>query len=94
MIYENQQINKVTDILKKNKTNYWTGNNFKNLLMSSCEFFFVSKKSSHIFEKKLNFIKNNYKFSLNIARLNKIKILNRNKAKTIFDNTAKKLKRL
>lgn len=30
MIYDSQQINKVKDILKKNKTNYWTGNNCKN----------------------------------------------------------------
>src|SRR5210317_710654 len=30
MIYDGQQIIKVKDILKKNKTNYWTGNNCKN----------------------------------------------------------------
>ena len=30
MIYDNQQINKVIDILRENKTNYWTGNECKN----------------------------------------------------------------
>ena len=66
----------------------------KNLLKSRGEFFFVTKNNAYFFEKKLNFIKNNYKFSLNVAKLNKLKILKRNKAKTIFENTARQLEKL
>ena len=87
------ELNKLNNYIMANKPILVLGSK-KNLLTSRGEFFFVNKNNSYIFEKKLNYIKNNYKFSLNVARLNKHKILKRNKAKTIFEDTARQLERL
>ena len=87
------ELNKLNNYMMANRPILSLGSK-KNLLKSRGEFFFVTKNNAYSLEKKLNFIKNNYKFSLNVAKLNKLKILKRNKAKTIFENTARQLERL
>jgi len=55
---------------------------------------FINKNNPLIFEKKINFIRNNYKYFLNIAKFNKKKILERNNPNLIYNETVKNLENL
>jgi len=66
----------------------------KNLLESRGKFTFITKNNSVIFKKKLLLIKKNYRHFLNIAKLNKKKLLKRNNPNLIFKETIQQLKYL
>jgi hypothetical protein len=66
----------------------------KNLLESRGKFTFITKNNSVIFKKKLLLIKKNYRDFLNIAKLNKKKLLKRNNPNLIFKETIQQLKYL
>jgi hypothetical protein len=66
----------------------------KNLLESRGKFTFITKNNSVVFKKKLLLIKKNYRDFLNIAKLNKKKLLKRNNPNLIFKETIQQLKYL
>ena len=66
----------------------------KNLLASRGKFIFVTKNNPKILKKKLLSIKKNYQYFLNIAKINKKKILKRNNPNLIFRETIQQLKNL
>ena len=66
----------------------------KNLSKSRGEFVFVTKNNPVIFKKKLLLIKKDYRHFLNIAKLNKKKLLKRNNPNLIFKETVRNLKNI
>jgi len=66
----------------------------KNLLASRGKFIFITKNNPKILKKKLLSIKKNYQYFLNIAKINKKKILQRNNPNLIFRETIQQLKNL
>ena len=66
----------------------------KNLLKSRGKFIFVTKNNPIIFKKKILLIKKNYQHFINIAKLNKKRLLKRNNPNLIFKETMQQLKNL
>ena len=66
----------------------------KNLLKSRGKFIFITKNNPIIFKKKILLIKKNYRHFLNIAKLNKKRLLKRNSPNLIFKETVQQLKNL
>ena len=87
------ELNKLNNYLMTGKPIIALGNK-KNLLKDRGEFIFITSDNSKIFEKKLRFVKSNYKYFLEIASLNKIKLLKRNNPYVIFNQTVKELNKL
>lgn len=87
------ELNKLNNYLMSQKPILIIGNK-KNLRKERGNFVFVTKNSTKIFERKINFIKKNYKKFLKVGKLNKIKLLKRNNSDEIFKKTAHELNNL
>jgi len=87
------ELNKLNNYLMSSKPILVIGSK-KNLLPNRGKFIFINKNNPLIFEKKINFIRNNYKYFLNIAKFNKKKILERNNPNLIYNETVKNLENL
>jgi hypothetical protein len=87
------ELNKLNNYLMAGKPIVALGSK-KNLLKERGNFIFITSDSLKIFENKLRFVKQNYKYFLKIALLNKIKLLKRNNPYVIFKQTVKELNRL
>ena len=80
------ELNKLNNYLMTEKPILIIGNK-KNLLKERGSFVFVTKNSTKIFERKINFIRKNYKKFLKVGKFNKIKLLKRNNSNEIFKKT-------
>jgi hypothetical protein len=87
------ELNKFNNYLMASKPILVIGSK-KNLLPDRGNFIFVTKRSSLILEKKIRFIKNNYRYFLNIAKFNKKKMIQRNNPDLIFKETVKNIESL
>ena len=87
------ELNKLNNYLMACKPVIVVGSK-KNLLKSRGKFIFVTKNNPKILKQKLLSIKKNYQYFLNIAKINKKKILKRNNPNLIFRETIQQLKNL
>ena len=87
------ELNKLNNYLMAEKPILALGSQ-KNLSLSRGRFIFLTKNNPSDFEKKIYFIKNNYKSYLRVASLNKKKLFFRNNASKLFKDTARKIEQL
>ena len=87
------ELNKLNNYLMACKPVIVVGSK-KNLLANRGKFIFITKNNSIIFKKKLLLIKKNYQYFINIAKINKIKLLKRNNPNLIFKETIQQFKNL
>ena len=54
--YTQEEIKKVTEVIKSGKVNYWTGNEVKNFEKEFTEFHLVKISNSHVFDEKWSLV--------------------------------------
>lgn len=87
------ELNKLNNYLMASKPIIVLGDK-KNLSKDRGDFIFVTKDNNLIFEKKLFYIKDNYRNLLKIAKKNKNRLIKRNNPKKIFIETVRYLNKL